>query len=102
MLASAYNEHPKSALISSKCLTPAQAQALFASGATFEAVVFPDASGEEVARAITSRYMSIDGGEMPRLERFDAFENLDDTVRRIHETVVRSGEPRGFFTAGGG
>ena len=102
MLASAYNEHPESALINSKCLTPAQTQELFAAGALFQTVVLPDDSGEDVAHAISGRYLSAGGEEMPRLERFDASGELDETIRRIHEMVTKSPASNAFFNAGGG
>ena len=83
-------------MMTSKCLTLEQTHNLIDAGALFDTVVFLDGSGAEITTRLSERYFSKHGGEMPRLERVDGFDDVVETIRQIHNTLDTPG-PNRFF-----
>jgi hypothetical protein len=88
----AYDVNPSSINLTSEWLSPAEARALLAAGASFEAVVLLDGAGDDLARDLAAvgktrvERMRIDG---------------DGEFRAIHERLKDPARRGVFQTAGG-
>lgn len=89
LLAQRYNADPQSVLLTSACLTSAEATTLLAQGAIFQDIVLVNGAGEDVV-ALLGDANTWDSEIMPSVRRTSIIAAPEIAVAKLHDEVSKS------------